>query len=80
MKPVPKSVGRVPCVVIRDTSGFKLTSKYHLRLAGSNLPLLEAEKQAQSMTKHYKIRIDTPHLKYKMSNQELYIARLRGNF
>lgn len=80
MKPVPKSVGRVHCTVLRDASTFKLTNRYYLRLADADTPLLMAEKQAQSMTKHYKIKIDSKHLKYRLSEEELYVARLRANF
>lgn len=80
IKPVPKSVGRVHCTVLRDASTFKLTNRYYLRLADADTPLLTGEKQAQSLTKHYKIKIDSRHLKYRLSEEELYVARLRANF
>lgn len=77
---MPKSVGRVHCTVIRDASTFKLTNRYYLRLADADTPLLLAEKMAQSMTKHYKVKIDSKHLRYRLSEEELYVARLRANF
>jgi hypothetical protein len=42
--------------------------------------MLKAEKVMQSTTKHYKIKIDTPYMKYTNSDQEMYIGRLRANF
>ena len=42
--------------------------------------MLLAEKITQSMTKHYKLKIDLPGHKYTRSEEELYIGRLRANF
>jgi len=57
-----------------------LSSTFYLKLSDSNIEMLKAEKVMQSTTKHYKIKIDTPYMKYTNSDNELYVGRLRANF
>lgn len=78
MKPIPKSVGAIQCTIYRE-SGM-MSSSFYLKLSDSNTEMLKAEKVMQSTTKHYKIKIDTPYMKYTNSENELYIGRLRANF
>lgn len=78
LKPIPKSVGTIQCTIYRE-SGM-MSSSFYLKLSDSNTEMLKAEKVMQSTTKHYKIKIDTPYMKYTNSENELYIGRLRANF
>lgn len=78
-RPVPMSAGVLAMTIVRVSSTFSSTT-YQLKLSGSKKSMLQAEKMNQSMTKHYKLKIDLPHLKYTRTDDELYIGRLRANF
>lgn len=41
---------------------------------------MRAEKIQQSMTVHYRIKMDLLHQKYVGNSEDLYIGRLRANF
>lgn len=80
IRPIPKKVGQVQLTIIRDNSFGNLTTTYYLKLSANNQAMLLAEKIQQSMTKHYRIKIDLLHQKYIRHDDELFIGRLRANF
>jgi len=79
-RPVPKQIGTLHLTILRDAGSFKFSTTYSLKLSERSTPMLLAEKITQSMTKHYKLKIDLPGHKYTRSEEELYIGRLRANF
>ena len=80
VRPVPKKVGQVQLTLLRDNSFGGLATAFYLRLSSNSQALLRAEKVQQSMTKHYRLKIDLLHQKYVRHDDELYIGRLRANF
>ena len=81
MKPLPKEVGQLQCLIIRDRSGLnKLSPKYYLELAYGKKAMLKAEKVQMSATAHYRVTINASETKYVKNAQDSYLGRLRGNF
>lgn len=81
MKPVPAFIGQLQFTIERNESGFnKLEPKYILKLSDGNKLMMKAVKIFDSATKHYKITIESDHIKYHRHEEENYVGRLRSNF
>lgn len=81
MKPIPPEIGQFQCDILRSKGGFnKFWPKYSLMITGGNAELLSSKKLANSKTSHYKIDLANVENRYRKSDEQPYLGRLRGTF